>query len=508
MIKMQLPVIQQVKGLRTYIQFMEHFASLGILNLPVDPKIVSAANNSPMAEPYRLGDFTIGNRWCIQPMEGWDGTEDGRPSEHTLRRWKRFGESGAKLIWGGEAYAVQYDGRANPNQLFLQDDKTTIESLTALRSALLEGHFSKGNSLDDILIGLQLTHSGRFARPDPDKKLKPKILYHHSLLDEKFGISHDDNTVILSDKEIEGIIDNYVRLAVLAQDTGFHFVDLKHCHGYLGHEFLSAYDRKGKYGGPELEDRTRFLKTLIDRIQDAAPKLKIGVRLSLYDKLPFIPDPEKRDTIRGKLGPGIPMGWDGAALYPGFGLDRKNPLEMDLTEPIALIKLMKKWGVSIVNLSAGSPYYNPHFQRSAITPPSDGYSPHEDPLISCNEQIQAAFKVKNAVPSMAIVGTNYTYFQEFLPNVAQATVRKNMVDFVGIGRMVLSYPHIIHDTLTDGEINNPELICRTLSDCTTAPRNGIISGCFPFDNYYRSMEPEFQNLKDAKSRQRRILQKV
>ncbi|HNI34997.1 MAG TPA: hypothetical protein PLV93_06325, partial [Microthrixaceae bacterium] len=29
------------------------------------------------------------------------------------------------------------------------------------------------------------------------------------------------------------------------------------------------------------------------------------------------------------------------------------------------------------------------------------------------------------------------------------------------------------------------LVCRTLSDCTTAPRNGLISGCYPLDDFYK-----------------------
>ena len=78
----------------------------------------------PLAAPFDVvgpdgRPRRIGNRFAVHPMEGWDGTEDGAPSEDTLRRWRRFGESGAKLIWGGEAYAVQPDGRANPNQLHL-----------------------------------------------------------------------------------------------------------------------------------------------------------------------------------------------------------------------------------------------------------------------------------------------------------------------------------------------------------------------------------------------------
>src|SRR5829696_2084719 len=91
------------------------------LDLPLDERVLSAAEGSPLAAPIDVGGFVVGNRWCVHPMEGWDGTTDGRPSEHTIRRWKNFGLSGCKLIWGGEAFAVQADGRANPQQIGLID---------------------------------------------------------------------------------------------------------------------------------------------------------------------------------------------------------------------------------------------------------------------------------------------------------------------------------------------------------------------------------------------------
>ncbi|HXI30607.1 MAG TPA: hypothetical protein VNG89_19345, partial [Vicinamibacterales bacterium] len=88
--------------------------------IPLDfDEALAAPAESPLAQPIEAGGVRVGNRFCILPMEGWDGTRDGAPSDLTRRRWRRFGESGAKLIWGGEAVAVRHDGRANPNQLML-----------------------------------------------------------------------------------------------------------------------------------------------------------------------------------------------------------------------------------------------------------------------------------------------------------------------------------------------------------------------------------------------------
>jgi len=477
--------------------FRERLKELN-LDLPLDDGILSAAAGSPLAQPLTVGangtEFTVSNRWCIHPMEGWDGTTDGQPTEYTYRRWERFGISGAKLIWGGEAFAVQPDGRANPNQIYYRPEN--VQSIGMLRQRLLDAHKERFGSTDDLLVGLQLTHSGRFCRPNDKKKLEPHIVYHHPLLDPKFNIAPDDDSAVITDDYIKRLIDNYIIAAKMAADLGFQFVDVKHCHGYLGHEFLSAYDRPGPYGG-DLAGRTRFMREIIEGIRAECPDLLIGVRVSIFDRPSYHPDPTQGKG--DKLGPGVPDAFDDALPFPGFGCDRNNPLEPDLTEPIELLKLMRdELGVALVNISAGSPYYNPHIQRPAYFPPSDGYQPPEDPLAGCVRQIQIVKELKAAVPNLPIAGSAYTYFQEYLPHIAQAVVRDDWVDFVGVGRLVLSYPDLPADCLEHGELRQAKLICRTFSDCTTAPRNGIISGCYPLDDHYKKSE-EFGQLKDAKA---------
>jgi len=483
---------KRIGHLKTVEAFREHLQSIDV-DLPVDDAALSAAEGSPMAEPIAVGDFTVGNRWAIHPMEGWDGTPDGKPTENTTRRWKHFGLSGAKLIWGGEAFAVQQSGRANPNQLYYHEDN--IEPLRGLLDTLTEAHTERfgGGAADDLLVGLQLTHSGRFCRPNEKAKLEPRIAYHHPVLDAKFNIAPDDDDPVLSDDEIKQLIDDYITSAKMAQQLGFRFVDVKHCHGYLGHEFLSAYTRPGPYGG-DFAGRTRFLREIVEGIQAECPGLMIGVRLSLFDMPPFHPDPS--ESRGGKLGPGIPDEHP-SCDYLGFGCERDNPLEVNLDEPVKLLEMMRdELGIVMVNLSAGSPYYNPHIQRPAYFPPSDGYQPPEDPLVGCARQIKFVAQIKKRVPNLPLVGSAYTYFQEYVPHAAQPQVRDGAVDFVGLGRMVLSYPDLPADVLEGNELQIKQ-ICRTFSDCTTAPRNGIVSGCYPLDDYYKKT-PQFKELKEAK----------
>jgi NADPH2 dehydrogenase len=474
----------RIARLKDAKSFSEYAESLGI-DLPFD-ETLQAGIHAPLAEPYTMKNGRrIGNRFCILPMEGWDGTKDGLPTEYTKRRWLNFGRSGAKLIWGGEAVAVRHDGRANPNQLMIKDD--TLSGLEDLRTSLVSIHQERFGSTDDLFVGLQLTHSGRFARPNLKTRLEPKILYHHPLLDEMFGV--DPELPVLTDAEIEDLIAEYVRAAKQARELGFDFVDLKHCHGYLGHEFLSAHTRSGRYGG-SFENRTRFLREIVAGIRSAAPDLEIGVRVSSFDFPPFRPD---EDNV------GRPLEYkDENGRYSfAFGGDPDNPLEIKHDEIFAFIGLLESLNIELVNLSCGSPYYNPHIIRPAFFPPSDGYQPPEDPLVGVARQINNGAVIKAQFPDMAIVGSGYSYLQEWLPHVGQYAVRNRMVDFVGLGRMVLSYPEMPADVLAGNPLARKK-ICRTFSDCTTAPRKGLISGCYPLDEYYK-MLPEAEELKAIKS---------
>lgn len=157
---------------------------------------------------------------------------------------------------------------------------------------------------------------------------------------------------------------------------------------------------------------------------------------------------------------------------------------------------MQDLGIELLCTTAGSPYWVPHIQRPAAFPPSDGYLPPEDPLVGVARQIEVTGQLKQQFPKMTIVGSAYSYLQDWLPHVAQAVVRQGLADSIGLGRMALSYPELPADVLGGNAVQRKK-ICRTFSDCTTAPRNGLISGCFPLDKFYKSM-PENQQLIQIK----------
>jgi NADPH2 dehydrogenase len=425
----------QVKRLTTAAAFIQRLDELGVALPFADPPAIDAlANSLPVA------GRVAPNRLAVLPMEGWDGTADGRPTDLVRRRWSRFGTSGAGLVWGGEAFAVRADGRANPSQLCL--GPSSAEDLADLRARLAP----------EQVAGLQLTHSGRWAVTPRPGRAEP-------LLDaRRTGPGW-------SDAELDDLADDYAAAAHLAADAGFDFVDVKACHGYLQHELLGG-------GGP-LADRARWLRAAVERVRAAVPGLAVGVRLSVFDVVPHRP--------RADDGVGQPEG------------DPSAPFGLAADEAPALLDLL---GVDLVCVTAGSPYYCPHVQRPAYFPPSDGYAPPEDPLVGVARLVAAAASLADAAPQLTVVASGVSYLQEWVPAVASALVRDTGVAAVGLGRMALSYPDLPADVLAGRALDGRRL-CRTFSDCTTAPRNGLVSGCFPLDPFYKD-HPQRVELAKAK----------
>ncbi len=488
--------LTRIPSLKTVEDFRKHCATLCI-ELPCEDAIEAGAG-SPLAQAVpnvTVNGKRIGNRIAIHPMEGWDGTTTGGLSEEMRRRWQRFGESGAKLICGAEAMAVRPDGRANPNQLIIIEQNKA--GLAELMGILKKAHQERYGTTDDLVIGFQLTHSGRFCKPNGKTTYEPRVAFRHPILDPKFKVTSDAQ--VFTDAEIEQLIEDYIKAAQIAWDVGADFVDIKHCHGYLLHEFLGAHTRPGKFGG-SFENRTRIIREIVAGIRASGNPIEFGVRLSCFDKVPHKPDPAL--SVPGKLGPGIPEDFSKCLPYRyGFGVNQNDPTQIDLTETFQFVELCAQLGVKILNTTAGSPYYTPHLQRPAAYPPSDGYQPAYDPLIDLERQVQTVRKLKaqsSKAKEMVIVGSGLSYLQEFLPHVSQYLLRHGWADMVGIGRAVLSYPNMLVEAAEKGAIEK-RFICRTFSDCTTAPRNGLISGCYPLDKYYTA-KPEAAQLKEIKKR--------
>ena len=409
-------------------QFAGHLKSSGI-EMPFEPA-VETGPDAFLAQGISAHGFAIGNRWSILPLEGRDSDLDGNPTEASVRRWTALGKSGAKLIWG-ESVAVCRDGRSSPQQLLVDD--STCEGLRRLRDTAVNTHRQAFGDADDLKVGIQLTHSGRLSHPAPSGAAAPVAVRRHPYFDVELGPGPE--VPLLNDDQLHELIDAYVAAAGIASDAGFDFVDLKACHGYLSHELLGAYERPGEFGG-SFENRTRFLRTIVERVRADSPDVKLALRLSAFDTVVFRAGPD-----------GVGRSITSAQYRYWFGTDETGH-EVDLTEPVHLLTTLRDMGVDLICVTGSSPYNSWHLQRPALRTRPGEYATPEDPLVGVARHIAVTNRLREAVPGITTVCSGLSYLQQWLPNVAQAAVRANMTDLVGIARMHLAYPEFIADSLT------------------------------------------------------------
>jgi len=446
-----------------------------------------------VARPVKIGDRTIGNAIGIHPMEGCDGTLDGKPGDLTFRRWERFGQGGAKLIWG-EATAIVPDALANPRQLLLNE--RNMPDFELMLKKTRAAHRQVYDRDDDLMVGLQLTHSGRWSYQ------KPIIAYHHpqvdsvTYLDKKNGIKIPTDYPLVTDGDLERTEDMFVEAVERVYRLGFDFVDVKQCHTYLLNELLGAHTREGKYGG-SFENRTRFIRNILGKIHnELGDKLIIASRINAYDGIPYEKDPSTG------LGKPLPF----SVPYPySFGVDRHNPLKEELSEPLQLVGLLHDHGVKMINVSMGSPYYNMHIGRPFEHAPIDGYVPPEHPLSGIDRHFRITGAIQQAFPDLVVVGTGYSWLRHFLINAGESNIRRKRVTIVATGRGAIAYPDYAHDALTLGKLKSSN-VCIAVSHCTNLMRSKhndlgqFPAGCVPRDPLYAEIFKESTGKKQSASK--------
>jgi len=417
---------------------------------------------SILAEPVSIRDagysILVPNSLAIHPMEGCDGDSVGRPSKLTLRRYERFAAGGVGLIWF-EATAVVPEGRANPRQLWLNDESK--EAFAALVRMMREAAAASCGQKHKPIIVMQLTHSGRYSKPKdaPQPMIVQRDPYRDPLVPQQVPKADakskiPDDWPIVTDEYLDGLQQAYVNAAKIAFEVGFDAVDVKSCHGYLINELFACHNRIGKYGG-SFENRTRFLLEVIDKIHKELGEDKpVVTRLGVYDAIPY------------------PYGW---------AVDKNDYTKPDLTEPKKLIALLKQRGVKLINITAANPYYNPHIGRPFNEPIVGGYQEPEHPLVGVARLINLAGEIQKTFSDIAIVGTGYSWLRTLFANVAAASKANGLTTLIGAGRMAFAYPDFAKDILTYGKMF-PDKVCVACSGCTQIMRDGGRTGCVVRDN--------------------------
>ena len=404
---------------------------------------------------------------AVHPMEGCDGNLDGTPGELTFRRWRRFAEGGAGLLWG-EATAVAMEARANPRQLLISG--STESELRRLLDETRAARRRRFGTSDGFVVGIQLTHSGRWSFP------APIIVQHGGAID---ALKHTEEQEVLTDSEMGELEDRFVEAATLARDIGFDFVDIKQCHTYLLNELLGARSREGNYGG-DYAHRTRFVRSVFAKIRARlGDSILLATRINVFDGVPY---------VGAAGGVGAPTQHD-TPYRDAWGTDVDDPTRPDLTEPLRLIGELRDDGLALVNVTMGSPYYNAHIGRPYEKPPVDGYTPPEHPLAGVARHIALAEEVQRAYPDLAVVGAGYSWLRHFAMHAGAANVASGAISFVGLGRGALAYPDFAADVLDHGEMLRDKS-CIGVSYCTALMRakhneeGQYATGCVPRDRLY------------------------
>ena len=254
-----------------------------------------------------------------------------------------------------------------------------------------------------------------------------------------------------------------MKAARLARSAGFAFVDIKHCHGYLGHEFLSAVDSarplRRQPGEPDaLPPRQSW--------PASAPRRRAWRSACASASSISCRSSPARTAAACRWRPVLPIPTPSAATAAASASTWTNrPALLDLLAGVGdRPGLHRRRAVrTTTRTSSGRRPF----------PPSDGYQPPEDPLAGVARQIAATARLKARHPRLTIVGSAYSYLQEWLPHVGQRVLRDGGADFIGLGRMMLSYPELPADVLA----GRPLVANACAAPSATAPRHRATAWC-------------------------------
>lgn len=388
-----------------------------------------------LLSPIKIGTRTCPNRFFMQAMECTDADADGNPSDLTYQRYENLfrGEAGMVSL---EAISITDKSRSRMNQLMIMPKN--IKPLTNFVKLMKEIN-------PNTLFIFQLTHSGELSNPSFSRRVTVKPLP---------GLGGD----ILTEEEIDQIMDDFVLAAKIAHEAGADGIDMKLCHGYLGSQILRPYnDRSWKYGG-SWENRRQFAFDLYERIQKAVndKNFLIGSKISVWEGFPG-----------------------------GFGTAGPDTPVIDLTEPIDLVKGLEERGAQYFVQSAGSPSITVSLTQADKSAPYFAY---------LHQTFAKAFR-DNLKPNTVVIGSNYSIFRDgknklcavspedsSMFSYGAANISKGITDMIALGRQSFADP-LLPKKLKEGceaEIK----YCTACDNCLELLIQQSPIGCCTYNKYY------------------------
>ncbi len=221
---------------------------------------------SPLALPCGA---TVGNRLCKAALTEGLADAMNRATARHERLYRAWSEGGAGLVITGN---VQVDRRylERPGNVVI-DRNAGIEELERYAAA----GTARGNHL-----WMQINHPGRQT---PTLVCSAPVAPSAVALDLPGALYATPRA--MTEHEIEDAVSRFAHVAAIARATGFTGVQVHGAHGYLISQFLSplANRRTDRWGG-DLENRARFLRTVVRACRDAlGDDFPIGVKLNSSD---------------------------------------------------------------------------------------------------------------------------------------------------------------------------------------------------------------------------------
>ena len=164
-------------------------------------------------------------------------------------------------------------------------------------------------------------------------------------------------------------------------------------------------------------------------------------------------------------------------------MDPQDPQREDLTEVKQALGCLKQWGIELVNVSVGSPYYNPHIGRPFEKPDEGNYEQPEHPLLGVDRHFRIAGELQKSFPGLAMVGTGYSWLQKYAINAGAYNVANGLIRFPGIGRGVAGLSRFRarcpgkRGARRAARLQNPDLL--HVPDAPEAPSHGPVPHRLP-----------------------------
>lgn len=223
-------------------------------------------------DSYRLGDITLSNRIVMAPLTRNRASAGLVPSPLAVEYYGQRASAGL-IVTEATQISDTAQGYQDTPGIFTDAQVEGWKKVT-------DNVHAKGGH-----IFVQMWHVGRVShrslQPGGAAPLAPSAVRANTKTYVNNGFAEVDEPRALTLDEIKGVVEDFGKAAANAIRAGFDGVEIHGANGYLIDQFLrdGANKRTDDYGG-SIENRTRFLKEVLESVTGAIGAKRTGIRLS------------------------------------------------------------------------------------------------------------------------------------------------------------------------------------------------------------------------------------